>query len=136
MRHTQSDAGFSIVELLVTLAVAIFAVVSISTLYSAAGRLSDRSTDFLDAHSTTYDKLVQYQNMAWSEIPYDNTGGAVEDFTAELDTKLPAPREGKIFIQLMPGNLKAIVVRTKYGSGAQQKIIEYADYIQLGGVGR
>lgn len=135
----QASNGFSVVELLLTLAVAAIAVILISTTYSSAGRLSDRSTDLLAANSAAYNKLEKYENYPFASIPFTTDGTAVENFSSSLPTSLPGPRTGHVYISLFPPTsttLKYIFVRVQFGTGAAQHTIEYGDFVQAGGLGR
>lgn len=139
MHSWRIQKGFSVVELLITLGVASLAVILIGTMYAAATRLSDRSTDLLVANSKAYEKLQKYENYTFSSIPFTTDGTAVEDFSSELPTSLPGVREGKVYISLYPTSntsLKYIFVRVKFGYDAGQHTIEYGDFVQAGGLGR
>lgn len=139
--------GFSIVELVVTLAVAGIAVSIVMGIYAVSTRLSDRSSDLLTANEIAYAKLQHFENRRFSDIPVITKDGSgtttdpdkyVEDFSSELPTSLQAPREAKIYINKMPGSdtLKYIFVRVKYGRDTQAQLVEYGSLIQEGGLGR
>lgn len=137
MQH-RKQTGFSIVELLTTLAVAILAVVIISSMYSSAGRLADRSDDLLVANSMAYGKLEKYENYQYSTLYSlaQTEDIPVEDFSAEIPTSLPGTREGKVYITPLSDTLLYIFVRVEYGTTAVPRVVEYGDFIQKGGLGR
>lgn len=145
--ESQSSRGFSIVELVVTLAIAGTAVTIIMSIYSISNRLADRSYDLLSANEIAYAKLQQFENEPFDEIPVtttDDSGTVIdavkyeEDFSATLPQTLPKPREAKVFISNLgeTTTLKYILVRLKYGDGAQHQIVEYGSLVQQGGLGR
>lgn len=145
--ESQRDMGFSIVELVVTLAIAGTAVSIVMGIYSISNRLADRSYDLLTANEIAYSKLQQFENEPYSEIPVTTTSdtGTVidatkyeEDFAATLPQTLPKPYDAKVFISNVgeTTTLKYILVRLKYGEGGQQQIVEYGSLVQEGGLGR
>ncbi len=128
--------GFSVVELLITLAVAAMAIIIIGTMFGSASRLADGSTDILAANTIAYAKLQKYENYSFASIPFTTDGTAVEDFSSEIPNSIPGPHVGKVFISQQSATLKYVFVRITYNSGPQERILEYGDFIQAGGLGR
>jgi hypothetical protein len=128
--------GFSVVELLITLAVAGMGVIIIGTIYASAGRLADRSTDLLVANALAYGKLQKYENYGFNNIPFTTDGTPIETFSSEIPTSLPGTRTGNVYVSRVSSTMKYIFVRLSYGSTGTPHTIEYGDYIQAGGLGR
>lgn len=143
-KTTTRNDGFSIVEMIVTLAIIGIAVSITMSIYALSSRLSDRSTDLLEANQIVYTKLQAIENEPFADIPVvtRNSSGTItdgtkyhEDFSSSLPASLPKPHEGKVYISYIEGSttLKYIFVRVKYG---QNQIVEYGSLIQEGGIGR
>ncbi|RWZ79731.1 MAG: hypothetical protein EOT04_00520 [Candidatus Chaera renei] len=130
------SAGFSVVEMLITLFIVTLAAVLLTNMYASATVYTDRATDLLTANALAYQKLQNYENRDFAAIPFKLDGTPVEDFSAELPPSLPPPHEGKVFISQQSATLKYIFVRVKYGSGGGAQTIEYGDFVQSGGLGR
>lgn len=147
VQKSQLSDGFSIVEMLITLAVAGMAVTIIMSIYASATFLSDKSSDTLYANEIAYTKLQEYENKPFSEIPTvtKNASGTVidpdkyeEDFSSLLPQTLERPHEAKVFISGIADTttLKYILVRIKYGSSDKKQVIEYGSLVQQSGIGR
>lgn len=143
----QPSDGFSVVEMLITLAVAGMAVTIIMSIYASATFLSDKSSDTLTANEIAYTKLQEFENKPFEEIPTvttDNSGAVTdpdkyeEDFASLLPQTLERPYEAKVFISGITDTttLKYVLVRIKYGSSDKNQVIEYGSLIQQSGIGR
>jgi prepilin-type N-terminal cleavage/methylation domain-containing protein len=137
--------GFSIVELMITLAIAALAATMLMSLYITADGLTTRATHYASANQVAYAKLQSYENRSFSSININtgSTSAEIEDFVAELNAipGLPPPRVAKVYGSYNNGtdttaSLKYILVRVSFGQGADARIIEYGDYIANGGQGR
>jgi type II secretory pathway pseudopilin PulG len=132
-------AGFTIVELLITLVIAVLYITIFFQLYTLSDTITTSTYQLAQADQITYRKVQQYENRSFAAIPILNgsTPTQVEDFTSELPTTLPSPYSAVVLTAQITPNLKAITVRTTYGpSGSAQRVIEFADYIQQSGLGR
>ncbi len=136
MQHSDKKTdGFSIVELVITMVVAATAVALVTTLYSSATRLIDKSGDFVRANEIAYSKLQEVENKPFDSIIASATP---IDFTSQLPAGLPKPTEGHIYVTSMNSadSLKYVFVRVKYGQGPNEYMVEYGDFVQKGGLGR
>lgn len=133
----QTQKGFTVIELLVTLFVVTSTFLVITTTYSMVARLTDKAQDFLAANSIAHQKLQQYENEEFTEIPSGPVGAPYEEaFTDSLPATLSGPREGKVFVTAQTPTLKYIFVRITYHSTGSKQILEYGSYVQQGGLGR
>ena len=140
------EKGFTAVEMIITLFVVAAAFLLISTIYSSATRLTDRSEDLLIANSIAFQKLQLFENRSFETIPprvppvvaVADPVPTTVDFTNELPATLPAPREGTIILNNVSGSvtLKDIFIRIKYQSPTGERILEYRSLVQPGGLGR
>lgn len=140
------EKGFTAIEMIITLFVVAAAFVLITTMYASATRLTDRSEDLLVANSIVFQKLQQYENKAFEDIPprvppvvpTPDSDPTEIDFTNELPESLPGPREAKIKFSaaLSSPTLKYIFISVRYQSANGQKVLEYGSLVQSGGLGR
>jgi Tfp pilus assembly protein PilE len=130
--------GFTTVELLSTLIIAGMFLAIFYNLYITADAVSTRSARLVAANEVTYRKLQQYENKDFQDIstPGGTTPTQIEDFVSEMSSNLPTPVTSVVNSALLTPTLKAVNVKTTYGTGGGQQIIEYTTYIQESGVGR
>lgn len=134
----ESNKGFTTIELLSTLLIAASFLAIFYQLYITGDAVATRSNHLVLANQVTYGKMQQYENAEFQAIttPGGTTPTQVEDFADELPTNLPVPTTAVVNTALLTPTLKAVNIKTTYGEGATQRIIEYTAYIQEGGVGR
>lgn len=142
-RRKNSEAGFTVVELALTIAVITIFLGMFYLLFNANNTLSKRSLDLVVASDNAYTKVQEYENKAWASLPAVNTSSA-EDFIAQLDASsgslLDAPKTANVYVTCIDGTAscgaptikKVRVVITYYPSQS----VEYATYIQQIGAGK
>lgn len=133
------DSGFTVVELLVTLVIAVLYVTMFFQLYTLSDTITTSTYQLAQADQITYRKVQQYENQTFASIPIINGSmpAQVEDFSPELPATLPKPYSAVVLTAQITPTLKAVTVRTTYGpSGSAQQVIEFADYVQQSGLGR
>lgn len=136
-------SGFTMIETLVSLAViSLIAVVAFSTTITT-DQINTKTNQYSLANSAVFAKVQEYENMSFENIPIglESNDYEVEDFSQEVsdysNDKVLSPT-AKVYSQLMPGSGSLIFLRFEldFQLGSQNRSIDYATYIQLGGVGR
>lgn len=130
----QNQSGFTTVELLSTLIIAALFIAIFYQLYLVIDATVTKANYLAVANEITYAKVQQYENMSFNAIatPGGTSSAEVEDYSASLPTTLPGTETGKVSTALQTPTLKAVNVKTSYGT----QVIEYTVYIQESGVGR
>lgn len=139
MSSKKNEAGFSVVELLITLIIIGVAFGAFVTTFTSIQNIFKKGIDINTASSLAAAKLEEYENLNFNSLPNTTPSGSlqqVEDFSASLPSTLEKPRTGIVYINTVSGTLKQVVVDIKFGSGASQRQIQYADFIQKYGIGR
>jgi prepilin-type N-terminal cleavage/methylation domain-containing protein len=141
LRETESknQAGFSIVELLVTLVIIGTTFSAFMVTFTTIQSTNKKSLDISQSNNIAFQKIQQYENTIFTSLPNTSPIGSlqmVEDFSSELPSSLESPRVGQVFISTQSSTLKQIVVNITFGSGEGQRQIEYASLIQNNGLGR
>lgn len=135
------ETGFTIVEVLLSLFV-LSAVLMIGfQIVTLGNQTSTRAKVTLAANAIAFGKVQEYENMTFNTIPVGVSGNnyEVEDFSSTVEAESEGAIDSstaKVFVQPISGSLRKITVKIDYEVLAQPKFIEYATYIQLGGVGR
>lgn len=137
--NVKNQAGFSVVELLITLIVVGVVFTAFTTTFASIENISKKGSDIATASQQAYAKLQEYENLNYSSLPTTSPAGTlkeVEDFSAALPGVLESPRVGKVYINTSSATLKQVVVKLTFGSGPSQRYVEYVSFIQKNGAGR
>lgn len=133
------QAGFSTVELLITLVVIGVVFGAFLTSFNTIQNINKKGLDIANANSLAFAKMQEYENKAFTNLQTTTPTGSlqqVEDFTANLPGTLEAPRVGKVYINTLSPTLKQVVVDIQFGSGDSLRQVQYANFIQKNGLGR
>lgn len=102
-----------------------------------------RSRQYAEANALAFGKLQDYETRDFYTIPVGDSSNdyEVEDWSAEASSEsggLVINPVAKVHSQYEPGSgsLKKVRVVLDFQYGGDTRRIEYATYIQLGGVGR
>lgn len=139
VRPLKNSDGFSVVELLITLVVVGVIFLAFTTTFAGVENISKKASDISTAGQQAYAKLQEYENLNFNNLPATapvNTLQQVEDFSSSLPVVLQQPRSGLVYVNTKSNTLKQVVVKITFGSGADQRYIEYDTMIQKNGVGR
>ena len=142
-RSNNASGGFTIVEVLLGLFI-VTAVIGIAyQLLTISYQTSARAEQHLAASSVVFAKIQEYENMAFEDIPIGDSGSnfVVEDFSAEVETLSDGIVKNStaiVEVEEISGSLKLLRASIDFPFSGQDntRLIEYATYIQLGGVGR
>lgn len=135
----KNDAGFSIVELLITLIVIGVTFGAFVITFTSIQSINKKALDINSANEVAFSKVQEYENKDFSSITTTSPSGTlveVEDFTSTLSSTLGSSKSGKVYINTISPTLKHVTVSIKFGSGPDERIIEYASLIQKNGIGR
>ena len=135
----KNDTGFSIVELLITLIVIGVTFGAFVITFTSIQSINKKALDINSANEVAFSKVQEYENKDFSSITTTSPSGTlveVEDFTSTLSSTLGSSKSGKVYINTISPTLKHVTVSIKFGSGPDERIIEYASLIQKNGIGR
>lgn len=132
-------AGFSTIELLVTLIIIGIVFGAFVTTFVAIQNINKKSSDIQIANSYGFEKVQQYENIPFTSLANTTPAGSlieIEDFSSTLPESLQSPRVGKVYANSVSPTLKHIVISIEYGSGSSKQDIQYATFIQRNGLGQ
>ncbi|MCA9348576.1 prepilin-type N-terminal cleavage/methylation domain-containing protein [Candidatus Saccharibacteria bacterium] len=144
MRGLASErGGFTLIEVMMTLFVVVVIVIVGFDITKVSNQTNSRTRQYAEANSLTFGKLQSYETRDFTSIPVGDAGSnyEVEDWSAEVNSKsagLVIDPVAKVYSQYMPGSGSLLKLRVvlDFQYGSETRRIEYATYIQLGGVGR
>lgn len=125
-----NDEGFTLVELLVTIAIIGLASIGVAGLYYSI-QASQLQSRYVDAATRAAQREVEMlRNSSYNNL----TEGQVIDFTSELPASLPSNRSGSVVVSEPAPGLKRVDVTVSYGSGTQTKQVQLSSLIGVIGL--
>lgn len=141
----RNEAGFSAIELLITIIVIGMAFSAFTTTFVTLSQISAKSRHVALANTAAHSKLQEYENMTYDSLPgpppptppgSPTTTQEVENFSNSLPTSLPPPRTGIVQIETISATLKRVTVIVEYDTASNKKTFKYDNYIQQKGLAR
>lgn len=133
------EQGFSIIELMTTLAILSWIMLTIITFMIQIDGILDKTERRLTAITTLYEKYQEYETKSFTTLTQGSSSNSyeVEDFTDDLPADLREPRSAKVYIRDVTPTLKKIDVRISYKeSPTKNRTINISTGVQESGVGR
>lgn len=130
-----------LVEILISLFVIVMLVTIGALILNISNGSRSRAEKYAEANSIAFAKIQEYELKEFSTIPNGSSGSnyEIEDFSADILAR-PENRfteaTGKVYSQAISGSLKKVWLEVTYEFGDLDGDIDYATYIQIGGVGR
>jgi len=131
--------GFSIIELMTTLAVLSIVTLTVFSFMIQIDGTIDRNEERLLATTLAYEKYQEYETKTFDNLIQGVSASSyqVEDFTSSLPADLKSPRSAKVYIRDITPTLKKLDVRLIYqDSKNTSKTINISTGVQESGVGR
>jgi hypothetical protein len=126
-----SEAGLTIVEILVAIAVAAIVTVSLNTVVTSYLHLSQRGRYLNLANSFVEAKVEALRNSGFNSI---NVG--TSSLNSQLPSQLPPSRSATMVVTSPSADIKKIDISVTYRDQGQDNTYHYATYIGELGVGQ
>lgn len=141
--NNQHQNGFSLVEVMMALVLASVVLAVGFQLLVLGNQVSARTESLLAVNASVFAKVQEYENKRFEDIPIGVVASnyEVEDFSTQLLSETGGAvhsATAKVYSQYMPNSESLIKLRVvvEFGYGSRNRLLEYATYIQIGGVGR
>jgi prepilin-type N-terminal cleavage/methylation domain-containing protein len=132
MRTIRSDTrGFTIIELLVSILVAVVLIGALNVTTINHSRISQRGRDLTLSNSYAENKIEELRSRGYLDLSNGNT-----DVTNELPSELKAPRTGTLAITEPSAGLKNVVLTITYNDQGAVRTQIYTTYVGELGVGQ
>lgn len=129
--HTQTQNGFTIAELIVSITLLALSVPVMASLVNLLSSLNDRSRDMAALHALTEHKVEALRSMGFSALTNGTT-----TFTNELPASVAAPRSATYTISSASSSLKEVNIAISYNDHGATRTLNYRTYIGELGVGQ
>ena len=127
----KAEAGFTIVELLITLVVGAILVTGLNSIVISQSYLSERSRDLVLANSFVEAKVEALRSLGFNGL-VDGTA----DITSELPVELSNQRSASLIISSQTSALKRVVINITYNEQGVSRSYSYTTLVGELGVGQ
>jgi prepilin-type N-terminal cleavage/methylation domain-containing protein len=126
-----SETGFTIVELLVCIAVAAIIMASLSQVVTSYVHLAQRGKYLNLANSYAEAKVESLRNAGYNGISTGTT-----NISSELPSQLPPSRTASMTVNSPSGGIKEVDISVSYKDQGQNNTLSYTTYVGELGVGQ
>lgn len=128
----KKEAGFTIIELLVTIVVTGLVVAAIASLIITIGS-AQRSTQLLETATRAGERQIEsLRNNMYNTLE----PGVDIDFTDELPAQLPDPKSGTVEVSEPTEGLRRVDVTITYQDGRRERNVQLSSVIGQLGIGQ
>lgn len=127
----QKQAGFTLVELLVSIAVAAIVIASLNVVVTSYLHVGQRGRYLNIANSFVEAKAEGLRNTGYNSLNPGTT-----DISSELPAQLSSPKSASLTVGNPSGGLKQVVLSVTYRDQGQNHTYSYTAYIGELGVGQ
>jgi len=131
LRHKCRASGFTIIELIVAIAVFAILVPAIATFLNMLNVLNDQAADTAIINALAENKVESLRSAKYNSLANGTT-----DFTNELPATIAKPRSATYQVTTPQTGLKEVNLSVTYSDHGQQKTLTYKTYIGELGVGQ
>ncbi len=130
-KNTHSQAGFTIVELLITIVLLALAVPVLGSLVSMLSGVNDRARDMAIIHALAENKVESLRSAG-----FGNLAVGTVTFTSELPSTIATPRSAQYVVTSPSVALKQVQITISYNDHGQTRTLNYRTYVGELGVGQ
>ena len=127
----KSQNGFTIIELLISIAVIGILVPTLAGFVTTLNRLNDRARDLTLVNSLVENKAEGLRSQGYTEL---NNGTFT--FSSELPTTLGSPKNASYIVSSPNPGIKQVDVTVNYNDHGTNQQVQYRTYIGELGVGQ
>jgi prepilin-type N-terminal cleavage/methylation domain-containing protein len=128
----RAQGGFTLIELIVTIAVFGLIVVGLTNLYITVESTQRRSYRLEIATRAGEREIESLRNSQYNNL----IPGEDIDFTANLPEDLPSPRSGIVVVTEPEDGLRRVDVTITYKEGSASKTVKQSSLIGIIGIGQ
>ena len=126
-----TESGFTIIELLVAIAVVGILVPTIAGFVNTLNRLNDRARDYTLVNSLAENKVESLRSIGFTGIATGTTS-----FTNELPATLGSPKSASYTVSVPNTGMKQIDLAITFNDHGTARTVNYRTYVGELGVGQ
>lgn len=127
-----TEGGFTLIELIVTIVVTGLIIIAITTLFITIERTQHRTQLLETATRAGEQQIEALRNNNYNSL----TAGSTIDFTNDLPASLPSPRSGTVAVSEPTEGVKRVDVTVSYRDGNKTKDVKLSSLIGQLGIGQ
>ncbi len=127
----KSQSGFTIIELLIAIAVVGILVPTLVSMTNTLNRLNDRARDLSIINALAENKVEGLRSMGFTSLSNGTTS-----FTNELPTTIGSPRSASYVITSPNSSMRQIDLTVTYNDHGTTQTLTYRTYVGEVGVGQ
>lgn len=127
----KSQGGFTIIELLVAIAIVGLLVPALIGFVTTLNRLNDRARDFTLVNSIAENKIESLRSAGYTTLTNGTT-----TFSSELPTTLGSPKTATYVVSTPSAGMKQVDLTIVYRDYGTNQTLQYRTYIGELGVGQ
>jgi prepilin-type N-terminal cleavage/methylation domain-containing protein len=131
MKRSNKQSGFTIIELLISIAVFGVVIPGLVALINGINDLNDRARDL-----SVINGLVENKVESLRSISFVGINNGTVDFTSELPATIGGPKSANYTVSSASTSLKQIDINISYQDNGTTKNINYRTYLGELGVGQ
>jgi prepilin-type N-terminal cleavage/methylation domain-containing protein len=126
-----TENGFTLVELLVSIVVGAMLLVSVNTIYTTQIYLAQSARDTFSVNSYAEGKVEALRSEGYLSL-----ANGTNDITSELPSELNAPRSATLIISNQSTSIKKVVLNITYNQQGKIQNYSYSTFLGELGVGQ
>ena len=127
----KSSQGFTVIELLISIAVVGILVPSLIGFVTTLNRLNDRARDYSLVNSLAENKIESLRSAGFTAIPSGTTS-----FNNELPVTLGSPKSASYVVTTPSTGIKQVDMTISYNDHGKTQNLQYRTYVGELGVGQ
>jgi prepilin-type N-terminal cleavage/methylation domain-containing protein len=127
----KTEQGFTIIELLITIAVVGILVPTLAGFVNTLNRFNDRARDFTLVNSLAENKVESLRSIGYSGITTGTTS-----FSSELPATLGNPKSASYTVTTPNTGMKQVDVTISFNDHGTTQTVKYRTYVGELGVGQ
>ncbi len=131
--NQKNEQGFTVLEVLITIVISGFFIISMSTIVKNLNVLNARTRDLTVATAFVENKVEALRNSTYLALPADGTS---VDFSSEIPATLTSPRTATFVVSDIGLALKRVDITLSYNDFGETRTVNYSTSIGELGVGQ
>lgn len=125
------QAGFTIIELIIAIALFVVIVPAVAGMISTAGFVNKKSVDYAIINNLAEEKIESLRGKGYANLIDGTT-----DFVNELPITLSPPNAASYTISSESADVKKVILTISYTTQGQLKTFHFTSFISKNGLGQ
>lgn len=133
MRSSRNQAGFTLIELIITASFVAAASAAIVSIFITVGKINKQSRNMAIVTALAQEKIEVYRDGGYAALAI---GSPTEDFSSKLPANLGSPKSAVTNVSLAQSGLKKVDIMITYTEEGRPKHIQLTTLMAEKGINR